>query len=83
MLSIYYSKANGEIYTVTQAPNQQGFERFGNFAEDMASILDILYTEDNENIMMNTKMFIVKDGTIQIKSNALDSLNIINENEEQ
>ena len=76
MLSIYYSKTNGEIYTITQAQNPQGFERFGEFADDMALILDILYTEDNENIMMNTKMFIVKDGTIQIKPNVINNLNI-------
>ena len=75
MLSIYYSKSSGDIYTVTQAPNKQGYERFGEFAGDMSLILDIIYTEDNEYVMMNNKLFKVENGEVKLKA---DKFNINN-----
>ena len=72
MLSIYYSKTNGEIYTVTQSSNKQGYERFGDFADDMALIFNILYMEDNEYLMMNSNLFRIVDGEVRLREEVIN-----------
>ena len=72
MLSIYYSKTNGEIYTVTQSSNKQGYERFGYLADDMALIFNILYMEDNEYLMMNSNLFRIVDGEVRLREEVIN-----------
>ena len=50
IISIFYSKTTGEIYTATFAENEYTYNRFGAFADDMAKILDILYVTGDERL---------------------------------
>ena len=67
MLNIYYSKQTGEIYAISKTQNKQGFEFFTGFAEEMSSILDVIYAEDNEHVFKNKDMYKIKNGTIVLK----------------
>ena len=67
IITVYYSKFTGEIYTVVKAENKYDFERFGKFAEDMKQILDIIYVQDNDYLFYNYSNYRVVDGKIILK----------------
>ena len=67
IITVYYSKFTGEIYTVVKAENKYDFERFGKFAEDMKQILDIIYVQDNDYLFYNYNNYRVVDGKLTLK----------------
>ena len=67
MLNIYYSKLTGEIYTISKTDNKQDFRAFGQFADDMAQILNIIYAQDNDNLFYNKHLYKVENGAIIAK----------------
>lgn len=66
IISIFYSKITGLIYTSTYAENQYGFGRFGQFAEDMSQVLDILYVKGDRMLFNNIKQYKVDLDTKQL-----------------
>ena len=70
IITIYYSKLTGEIYTVVKAENKYNHERFGKFAEDMKQILDIIYVQYNENLFYNYNSYRVVNGEVVLKEEA-------------
>lgn len=67
IITIYYSKLTGEIYTVVNAENKYDYERFGIFADDMKQILDIIYVQYNDYLFYNYSNYRVVDGKIILK----------------
>lgn len=67
IITIYYSKLTGEIYTVVKAENKYDYERFGIFADDMKQILDIIYVQYNDYLFYNYSNYRVVDGKIILK----------------
>ena len=67
IITVYYSKFTGEIYTVVKAENKYSYERFGKFAEDMKQILDIIYVQDNDYLFYNYSNYRVVDGKVTLK----------------
>ena len=67
IITVYYSKFTGEIYTVVKAENKYSYERFGKFAEDMKQILDIIYVQDNDYLFYNYNNYRVVDGKLTLK----------------
>ena len=67
MLNIYYSKLTGEIYTISKTDNKQDFKAFGQFADDMAQIFDIIYAQDNNHLFYNKHLYKVENGVIIAK----------------
>ena len=67
IITIYYSKLTGEIYTVVKAENKYDYERFGKFAEDMKQILGIAYVQYNDYLFYNYSNYRVVDGKIILK----------------
>ena len=67
IITIYYSKLTGEIYTVVKAENKYDYERFGIFADDMKQILDIIYVQYNNYLFYNYSNYRVVDGKIILK----------------
>ena len=67
IITIYYSKLTGEIYTVVKAENKYDYERFGIFADDMKQILDIIYVQCNDYLFYNYSNYRVVDGKIILK----------------
>ena len=67
MLNIYYSKQTGEIYGISRTQYKHGFDFFSRFAEEMSSILDVIYAENNEHIFKNKDMYKIKNGTVVLK----------------
>lgn len=67
MLNIYYSKLTGEIYTISKTDNKQDFKAFGQFADDMAQILNIIYAQDNNHLFYNKHLYKVENGAIIAK----------------
>ena len=78
IITVYYSKFTGEIYTVVKADNKYDYERFGEFAEDMKQILDIIYVQYNENLFYNYYSYRVVNGEVVLKEEA-NTINIIEE----
>ena len=78
IITVYYSKFTGEIYTVVKAENKYSYERFGKFAEDMKQILDIIYVQYNENLFYNYNSYRVVNGEVVLKE-GVDTINIIEE----
>ena len=76
IMTIYYSKLTGEIYTVVKAENKYDFERFGDFAEDMKQILDIIYVQYNDYLFYNYSNYRVVDGKIILKD-GIDNITTI------
>ena len=76
IITIYYSKLTGEIYTVVKAENKYDFERFGKFAEDMKQILDIIYVQYNDYLFYNYSNYRVVDGKIILKD-GIDNITTI------
>ena len=76
IITVYYSKFIGEIYTVVKAENKYTYERFGKFAEDMKQILDIIYVQYNENLFYNYNSYRVVNGEVVLKEEA-NTINII------
>lgn len=76
IITIYYSKLTGEIYTVVKAENKYDFERFGNFADDMKQILDIIYVQYNDYLFYNYSNYRVVDGKIILKD-GIDNITAI------
>ena len=70
IITIYYSKLTGEIYTVVKAENKYNYERFEKFAEDMKQILDIIYVQYNENLFYNYNSYRVVNGEVVLKEEA-------------
>lgn len=81
MLNIYYSKLTGEIYTISKTDNKQDFRAFGQFADDMAQILNIIYAQDNDNLFYNKHLYKVENGAIILKSTENPVVMIDNEAE--
>ena len=67
IITVYYSKLTGEIYTVVKAENKYNYERFGEFADDMKQILDIIYVQDNDYLFYNYNNYRVVDGKLTLK----------------
>ena len=67
IITIYYSKLTGEIYTVVKAENKYDFERFGKFEQEMSQILDIIYVQDNDYLFYNYNNYRVVDGKLTLK----------------
>lgn len=67
IITIYYSKTTGEIYTVVKADNKYSYERFGEFADDMKQILDIIYVQYNDYLFYNYNNYRVIDGKLILK----------------
>ena len=67
IITIYYSKTTGEIYTVVKAENKYDFERFGKFEQEMSQILDIIYVQDNDYLFYNYNNYRVVDGKLTLK----------------
>ena len=59
IISIFYSKITGEIYTATMAENKYTYDRFGKFAKDMEQILDILYISGNDGLYKDLKNYYI------------------------
>ena len=76
IITIYYSKLTGEIYTVVKAENKYDFERFGDFADDMKQILDIIYVQYNDYLFYNYSNYRVVDGKIILKD-GIDNITTI------
>ena len=76
IITIYYSKLTGEIYTVVEAENKYDFERFGDFADDMKQILDIIYVQYNDYLFYNYSNYRVVDGKIILKD-GIDNITTI------
>ena len=76
IITVYYSKFTGEIYTVVKAENKYSYERFGKFAEDMKQILDIIYVQYNDNLFYNYNSYRVVNGEVVLKEEA-NTINII------
>ena len=76
IITIYYSKLTGEIYTVVKAENKYDFERFGDFADDMKQILDIIYVQYNDYLFYNYSNYRVVDGKLILKDgiNNIDTI---------
>lgn len=67
IITIYYSRTTGEIYTVVKADNKYNYERFGEFADDMKQILDIIYVQYNDYLFYNYNNYRVVDGKLILK----------------
>ena len=67
IITIYYSKTTGEIYTVVKADNKYSYERFGEFADDMKQILDIIYVRYSDYLFYNYNNYRVIDGKLTLK----------------
>lgn len=67
MMTLYYSKTTGNVYTGGIAPTPQTFDRFGEFAEEFSQIFDIAYMDDNEMVIRNLRMFKVVNGQLVIR----------------
>lgn len=67
IITIYYSRTTGEIYTVVKADNKYSYERFGEFADDMKQILDIIYVQYNDYLFYNYNNYRVVDGKLILK----------------
>ena len=78
IITVYYSKFTGEIYTVVKAENKYNYQRFGKFAEDMKQILDIIYVQYNENLFYNYNSYRVVNGEVVLKEEA-NTINTIEE----
>ena len=76
IITIYYSKLTGEIYTVVKAENKYDFERFGDFADDMKQILDIIYVQYNDYLFYNYSNYRVVDGKLILKD-GIDNITTI------
>lgn len=76
IITIYYSKLTGEIYTVVKAENKYDFERFGDFADDMKQILDIIYVQYNDYLFYNYSNYRVVDGKLILKE-GIDNITTI------
>lgn len=76
IITIFYSKSTGEIYTIVTAENKYNYSRFGEFADDMAQILDIMYIEYNEYFENTYHNFKVVDGKLVLKD-GINNINII------
>ena len=70
IITVYYSKFTGEIYTVVKAENKYNFERFGDFADDMKQILDIIYVQYNDYLFYNYSNYRVVNGEVVLKEEA-------------
>ena len=78
IITIYYSKLTGEIYTVVKAENKYDYERFGKFEQEMSQILDIIYVQYNENLFYNYNSYRVVNGEVVLKEEA-NTINTIEE----
>lgn len=78
IITIYYSKLTGEIYTVVKAENKYDYERFGIFADDMKQILDIAYVQYNDYLFYNYSNYRVVNGEVVLKEEA-NTINTIEE----
>ena len=78
IITIYYSKLTGEIYTVVKAKNKYNYERFGIFEQEMSQILDIIYVQYNENLFYNYNSYRVVNGEVVLKEEA-NTINTIEE----
>lgn len=67
IITIYYSRTTGEIYTVVKADNKYNYERFGEFADDMKQILDIIYVQYSDYLFYNYNNYRVIDGKLTLK----------------
>lgn len=67
IITIYYSRTTGEIYTVVKADNKYNYERFGEFADDMKQILDIIYVRYSDYLFYNYNNYRVIDGKLILK----------------
>ena len=76
IITIYYSKLTGEIYTVVKAENKYDYERFGDFADDMKQILDIIYVQYNDYLFYNYSNYRVVDGKLILKD-GIDNITTI------
>ena len=76
IITVYYSKFTGEIYTVVKAENKYNFERFGKFEQEMSQILDIIYVQYNDNLFYNYNSYRVVNGEVVLKEEA-NTINII------
>ena len=76
IITVYYSKLTGEIYTVIKAENKYNFERFGKFEQEMSQILDIIYVQYNDNLFYNYNSYRVVNGEVVLKEEA-NTINII------
>ena len=76
IITIYYSKLTGEIYTVVKAENKYDYERFGIFANDMKQILDIIYVQYNDYLFYNYSNYRVVDGKLILKD-GIDNITTI------
>ena len=72
IISIFYSKTTGEIYTATFAENEYTYNRFGAFADDMAKILDILYENGKISVVDLAKKLYVAEMTVRRDLSAME-----------
>ncbi len=66
IISIFYSKTTGLIYTSTMAQNEYDYGRFGKFADEMSQVLDILYVKGDRMLYDNIKQYKVDLDTKQL-----------------
>ena len=57
----------GIIKIVCKANKDDNYERFGEFADDMKQILDIIYVQDNDYLFYNYNNYRVVDGKLTLK----------------
>lgn len=76
--TIFYSKTTGEIYTIVVAENKYDYSRFGNFADDMSEILDIMYISHNSFFESTYHNYKVVNGELVLKD-GVDDINVIKE----
>ena len=76
IITIFYSKTNGEIYTSVFAENKYTHNRFGKFASDMEQVLDILYINGDEALFKSLTQYRVdlETKTLVLKANKINYL---------
>lgn len=68
IITVYYSKFTGEIYTVVKAENKYNFERFGKFEQEMSQILNIMYINYDDTFFKNYHDYKINLDTLEIEA---------------
>lgn len=66
IISIFYSKETGEIYTHVVAQNIYDFSHFGAFENEFKKILSVVYVQYNEFLANNIKLYKVDVATRKV-----------------
>ena len=68
IITIYYSKTTGEIYSLVAAENKYTYERFAEFEQEMSQILDIMYINYDNQFFRNYHDYKINLDTLEIEA---------------